>query len=1049
MATFRFDNTARLIRRFSSIKVNFDKEQEETVSKFQKENLPAALAASKCFNDKNEIRKKLQDYIACYSVAELYETIIVSAILPAMKSRDHLDSADLIQHLKQVFKVNEQQHNELMNTAKAKQLPQRRLNMQVMEAKNLPVTDSNGCSDPYCVVFVSSREVARKTEIKFETLNPVWGKKFAFEVSDPSEDVLVLEVMDHNGDESIGKKIKKIKEVRSAKTCLILMKEFAHLRSQQELIGSLRIPISEISSETVERWFQLTNRKQKGDIYLRMVLGYNKCRNTASEEFLQIIHFLLVHELEDDASLDNPFNWDDNYIKWSNYILRQFKWQAVVKPKDVVLAKWRAYTKMNDIFPLKSNMLYLLLNAVLERMLHDKYDSRDISLFWESNSIFVNTVINFLASIHDVLPCSVTVVNINHMIRSVGLLANFLSDSSTSTLHGNEELTTSIISDRVVASLRDGANKFYAKVFADSSSESTHEHTESDPMALYAALEKLLQVGQILHEDLKLGLTTIHTTLKETLNIDYMGIVYQQYDEQFGTAVKAILKKYNRMLHRTDLYSSDTTTEANIIAEKMVESVYKLYLTVKNLAKLAPAENSSETRKISLMHDYHDWFFPSVDKWIDTLRRRIINGIKYSIKLLEENRTSSTDSTDSEQSLHKPDGNVTKKLTISTCAWDAVLRFQDIYKLWTDLDWHHAQQSYIIVKKIIEEVYRYLSCYSEQLLETICKKEPKVDVDEAIIIEYIYEACKAINSINYVREQVELQELEINIPGIIENMRKLDLRSDVGVIDVHFSMTKQEELKRADDVIQGFINSLVKTVLQRYLHLLQDVISAEGCTTMSRRIRRYSANRFRVLQFTGRCWILLYENLEEKNFLCVMIKIWPKVMDGFKKNLRRGIEMGKSSRWFFQTYKDLLFHLSTHWSEKVKSKIRKEHPEVFVQNDLLETRLFFLDMSLVQLKIYYYDCRHTRQQLTPVDHSQHGILTVRACLVEKEECIIVEVINAQNLKPYDCNGYSDPLVEISLMPKESYANSVNLTTKWYRKTLYPQFDEKHTMYVIT
>lgn len=109
-----------------------------------------------------------------------------------------------------------------------------------------------------------------------------------------------------------------------------------------------------------------------------MALGYNKSKEAASEEFLQIVHFLVVYELDRESSLGTPFYWDEHYEMWSKYILRQFKWQGGLKPKDIVLSKWRAYTAINAIFPLNANMMCLLMDAVMERALNCEYDTREV-----------------------------------------------------------------------------------------------------------------------------------------------------------------------------------------------------------------------------------------------------------------------------------------------------------------------------------------------------------------------------------------------------------------------------------------------------------------------------------------------------------------------------------------------------------------------------------------------------------------------------------------------------------------------------------------------
>lgn len=53
------------------------------------------------------------------------------------------------------------------------------LNIEVMEAKELVPKDSNGKSDPFCVLYLESMPTRRyNTAVKTETLTPTWQEHF-------------------------------------------------------------------------------------------------------------------------------------------------------------------------------------------------------------------------------------------------------------------------------------------------------------------------------------------------------------------------------------------------------------------------------------------------------------------------------------------------------------------------------------------------------------------------------------------------------------------------------------------------------------------------------------------------------------------------------------------------------------------------------------------------------------------------------------------------------------------------------------------------------
>ena len=50
----------------------------------------------------------------------------------------------------------------------------------MVEAANLPATDDNGSSDPYCLIKVG--RTVKKTSVQFKDVNPKWNEEFTLQV---------------------------------------------------------------------------------------------------------------------------------------------------------------------------------------------------------------------------------------------------------------------------------------------------------------------------------------------------------------------------------------------------------------------------------------------------------------------------------------------------------------------------------------------------------------------------------------------------------------------------------------------------------------------------------------------------------------------------------------------------------------------------------------------------------------------------------------------------------------------------------------------------
>jgi hypothetical protein len=71
------------------------------------------------------------------------------------------------------------------------------LRVKVIEAKDLPVKDKlTGSSDPYVVVQVGKQK--HKTKVKKKNLNPVWDELFTFNINNPYQETLCMEVRDYD-----------------------------------------------------------------------------------------------------------------------------------------------------------------------------------------------------------------------------------------------------------------------------------------------------------------------------------------------------------------------------------------------------------------------------------------------------------------------------------------------------------------------------------------------------------------------------------------------------------------------------------------------------------------------------------------------------------------------------------------------------------------------------------------------------------------------------------------------------------------------------------
>lgn len=113
-------------------------------------------------------------------IEELYEEILFEIIHNVGSDESKIDADAIFSFMQEAFKFPEETHEELLEKAKIKEAPELRLNIEVIEAKDLNSKDPNGLADPFVTLYIASAPNTRYTSsVKSETLNPKYEEHFS------------------------------------------------------------------------------------------------------------------------------------------------------------------------------------------------------------------------------------------------------------------------------------------------------------------------------------------------------------------------------------------------------------------------------------------------------------------------------------------------------------------------------------------------------------------------------------------------------------------------------------------------------------------------------------------------------------------------------------------------------------------------------------------------------------------------------------------------------------------------------------------------------
>jgi hypothetical protein len=294
--------------------------------------------------------------------------------------------------MQEAFKLPEEKHDELLDRAKTKEPPELRLNIEIIEAKDLNPKDPNGLADPFVTLFIASTPNTRYTSsVKSTTLNPKYEEHFSLPISEnPNEDTLVIEVWDFDPAETIGEKMNKFFEVKGAKGFRKLMKEIAVTASSgkhdNEFVGSAKVPLKTVPASGLTMWYNLDKKgktRTQGTIKVRLNFSSEKNDQVAAQEHRHLLKILLYYELE--MSKVAQYWWAGKFNQMAELMITQHQAQSGLTDIDVAFAQWTVFTEVHQTHPLSFELFENILD-ILIRPIQNKSVSHEeeLKLFWDA-----------------------------------------------------------------------------------------------------------------------------------------------------------------------------------------------------------------------------------------------------------------------------------------------------------------------------------------------------------------------------------------------------------------------------------------------------------------------------------------------------------------------------------------------------------------------------------------------------------------------------------------------------------------------------------------
>ncbi|XP_017284782.1 BAI1-associated protein 3 [Kryptolebias marmoratus] len=964
----------------------------------------------------------------------LYEEAVYTVVnRVGVPPPEHVKSDDeLFAYLLKVFDMGEEEHDIILQKVQESKRASFSLRVSVMKAKNLMAKDSNGYSDPYCMLGIlvgqSPRETEEKkerkfsfrkrreklekrsstkevlparciqvTEVKPETLNPVWDEHFVFEIDDVHNDLLHLDIWDHDDDVSVAEACKKLNEVSGLRGMGRYFKQIAKSvrangssssgseENADDFLGCINIPLNEIPVAGYDTWFKLEPRssasKVQGECHLILKCFTSQRDTTLSKRDTNIsIHKKLLSQIveyEHAQVKREPYNWNGQVSPPAWTVLTHHAVQTDLSPLQQAIVRWQCYSSHHRNQRVCYSLLLRLLRTIdaewdpptvrgdLERQLSDSF------------RLYTEHCLCLMKNMRQVFPCTsaAAITRYELMLRGIGYMQNMRAFKTVCPLRNELHLD-------ITTAVKKGTAEWYESLIAQYKPE---EGT------LEEQLKKMVRVIDIVCSDVQRAQNIYNKLFYSAVKVDFFSISYRQLEKQVADDVNVAMERVCGTLEQ----------ESSRLTQTMGETIFELFMSLKILKGFREFLPLKDAKMLALT-GFHNWFKSSIHKWLQIVHEKSCDRIRKAVEA------------DQLQPVHQAKHSLSA-VEVTAC-------FSQVREIWLQLAWPDSAGAFIFVTRLTDNFCSEAVCYSEMMTRRIERNQLGRD-HKAFTVQL----CIALNNVEHVRVFLANLPRDLDWPGVERAME--ESCGVEGKEQVYKALNGQ--LFNMDLDLQREAKRLIAQLTDKMLPELRRYIQHISLSPDSINNDEAVSPLMKYLQDTV---LILTENLVKENLTIVLQSMWElllrMILDTVTEN--RGVQVEFYNR-FQYTVETLLqfFHVKGEGLslEDMKSGDYK----------VLDEELRLNKCSSFDLIEQYYLEKISHQKT--LKHTPFGRISVKCYYDAPEQRLTVEILHAADIIALDANGLSDPFVIVELCPHHLFPSAKSQRTQVKLKTLHPVFDE--------
>uniref|UniRef100_A0A8I3X0Y3 Unc-13 homolog D n=1 Tax=Callithrix jacchus TaxID=9483 RepID=A0A8I3X0Y3_CALJA len=893
--------------------------------------------------------------------AQIYEDALYTVLhrLGQPEPNHVTEASELLRYLQEAFHVEPEEHQQALQRVRELEKPTFCLKATVKQAKGILGKDVSGFSDPYCLLGIEQgvgapggspgsrrrqkavvkhtipEEQTHRTQVVTQTLNPVWDETFILEFEDITNSSFHLDMWDLDTVESVRQKLGELTDLHGLRR---IFKEARKDKGQDDFLGNVVLRLQDLRCRE-DQWYPLEPRTEtypdRGQCHLQFQLIHKRRATLASRSqpsytvHLHLLQQLVSHEVTQHQA--GSTSWDGSLSPQAATVLFLHATQKDLSDFHQSMAQWLAYSRLYQSLEFPSSCLLHPITSIEYQWIQGRLKAEQEEELAASFSSLLAYGLSLIRRFRSVFPLSVSdsPARLQSLLR---VLVQMCKMKAFRELCPN----TAPLPQLVTEALQTGTTEWF---------HLKQQHHQPMMQGMLEAGKALLGLVQDIIGDLHQCQRTWDKIFHNALKIHLFPMAFRELQWLVAKRVQ-----------------DHTTAVGDAVSPEMGESLFQLYITLKELCQLCPS--SSERDGVLALESFHRWFQPAIPSWLQKT---------YSVALARVQRAVQMDEL-------VPLGELTKH---STSAVDLSTCFAQISHTARQLDWPDPEEAFMITVKFVEDTCRLALVYCS-LIKARARELSSGQKDQAQAANML---CVVVNDMEQLRlvigklpAQLAWEALEHRVGAVLEqgqlqNTLHAQLQSALAGLG-HEIRTGVHTL--AEQLEVGIAKHIQKLVGIRESVLPEDAILP-------------------LMKFLEVELCYMNTNLVQENFSSLLTLLWTHtltVLEEVAASQRSSSLASKRLKIALQNL-EICFH-----AEGCGLPPEALHTATF---QALQRNLELQAASSREL-IRRYFCGRIQQQSETISE-ELGAVTVKASYRTSEQKLHVELLSASSLLPLDSNAW--------------------------------------------